>query len=208
MLQKKIFFFAATFPSSILSNRAMENEQELVRRIISGERQGFRLLIERYQRLVLHMAGRIIRNDTELEDLCQDIFIKIYQELPKFRFQSKLSTWIATVAYRTAINYAKKKKIPVSDLAENALEHHQTAITPESLYSQKTLKELIHKHVDKLPVHYRTVLTLYHLEDMNYKEIGEITQMPEGTVKNYLFRARKLLKEQLQTYLPQEEMII
>lgn len=199
---------AATFPTPILSNGTMENEKELVRRILQGERQAFRQLVDQYQRLVLHMAGRIIRNEAELEDLCQDIFIKIYQELPKFRFQSKLSTWIATVAYRTAINYAKKKKLPLSELSEQAFNALPSEFNPEDDSIQKSQQELIHKAVEKLPLHYRTVLTLYHLEGMSYQEIGEITDMPAGTVKNYLFRARKILKDKLQIHLPKEEMII
>jgi RNA polymerase sigma-70 factor (ECF subfamily) len=79
--------------------------------------------------------------------------------------------------------------------------------TPENLFERKDLHTFIHQQIEKLPPQYRVVLTLYHLEGMNYAEIEEITGMPEGTVKNYLFRARKLLKDQLMLQLPKEALL-
>ena len=78
---------------------------------------------------------------------------------------------------------------------------------PESLVAEKDMDAFVLKLVEKLPVQYRTVLTLYHLEGMTYPEIGEVTRMPEGTVKNYLFRARNLLKDVVKKYLEKEELL-
>ena len=78
---------------------------------------------------------------------------------------------------------------------------------PEEILSDKDLDEWTMKQIEDLPVQYKTVLTLYHVDGMNYAEIGAVTDMPEGTVKNYLFRARKLLKEKVKRYLPNEEGI-
>ncbi|MTI32503.1 RNA polymerase sigma factor [Xanthovirga aplysinae] len=184
----------------------MIDERTLVGSILNGNKEAFKLLVNQYQRLVLHMAARIIQDDHELEDLCQEIFIKVYEQLSKFKFQSKLSTWIATIAYRTAINHAKKNKRSSADqLSEDNL---QTAETdPETLYSKKDITKIVHQQIKGLPVHYRTILTLYHLEEMNYQEIRKVTGLPEGTVKNYLFRARKILKKNLESYSLKEEIL-
>ena len=79
--------------------------------------------------------------------------------------------------------------------------------TPESLTSEKDLDAFIFKLIDELPAQYKTVLMLYHVEEMAYSEISEIMTMPDGTVKNYLFRARNLLKEKVKKYLGKEELL-
>ena len=183
-------------------------DQELVSRVLSGETQAFRLLIKRHEKLVAHMIGRIVKHDGEREDLCQDVFIRVYEKLKEFTFQAKLSTWIATIAYRYAINHLRKKKLVFDDFPEEN-RWEQSLIdsdNPEILFSEQNMDDYVMKLVDKLPTHYKTVLLLYHVDNMNYLEIGEITGMPEGTVKNYIFRARKLLKESVIKYLGKEEI--
>lgn len=149
--------------------------------------------------------------------------MKIYQNLGKFEFKSKLSTWIAKIAYNSCINYLKKKKVPLyDDLAEA-----ETPAAGESsgeraagyidsvagdmpaqdeMMMIQELSQFLHEEINQLPVQYRTILTLYHLDELSYKEIEEITNLPEGTVKSYLFRARKLLKERLLEKYPAEEL--
>jgi RNA polymerase sigma-70 factor (ECF subfamily) len=117
-----------------------------------------------------------------------------------------LSTWIATIAYRHAINHLRKKKIEIADLPEDErfAERFIADSNPGETLEDNEMEELVMKMIDQLPAQYRVVLTLYHLEDMNYAEIGDTTGMPEGTVKNYLFRARQLLKEKVKTYMAKE----
>ncbi len=192
------------------SNVEMIDDNLLVKKILDDNTQAFTMLVKQYQHLVVHMIGRLIHDKEDREDLCQEVFLKVYQKLADFNFQSKLSTWIATIAYRTAINYLQKKKIMITGDVEDAALERKFTISPESpdsLFARKDLRQFVHQQIEKLPVQYKTVLTLYHLEGMNYEEIREVTQMPEGTVKNYLFRARKLLKEQLMTALPKEELL-
>lgn len=190
----------------------MRDERELVSEVINGNRHAFKLLIKQYERLVAHMVYRIIENTEDREEICQDVFIKVYNKLPEFNFQSKLSTWIATIAYRHGLNHLKKKKrVPINDMEDEALFKYESALidyqTPEHLINKADTKQLVHHLIEKLPVQYKTVLTLFHLDEMSYPEIVDITGMPEGTVKNYLFRARKLLKEKLKSYLIREELI-
>jgi len=145
------------------------------------------------------MVGRMIRNKSECEEICMDVFLKVHQKLGDFNFQSKLSTWIGAIAYRLSLNHLRKNQILSDDFAsEEILTLANHDMNPEKIYSRKELKEYVHRLVQQLPPFYSVVITLYHLEEKNYKEIEEITGFPEGTVKSYLFRGRKLLKEKLE----------
>jgi RNA polymerase sigma-70 factor (ECF subfamily) len=187
----------------------MIDDKALVLRITNGDMQAFRLLIKQNERLVAHMIGRLIDQTEDREEICQDVFMKVYEKLADFNFQSQLSTWIGTIAYRHAINHLRKKKVKVSDIPEEEsfTEHFISDDNPGEALAEKELEGQLLALIDQLPVQYKTVLTLYHLDDKNYSEIGEITGMPEGTVKSYLFRARALLKEKAKKHLNAEEWI-
>lgn len=187
----------------------MIDDRALVLKILGGDIQAFRHLIRQHEKLVAHMIGRLVRNTAEREELCQDVFLKVHEKLGDFSFQSRLSTWIATIAYRHAINHLRKQKMLFSELPE---EQTFTARfiepeTPESILAEQDLDSFILKLIDELPAQYKTVLTLYHVEEMSYQEICEITGMPEGTVKSYLFRSRNLLKESVKKYLGKDVML-
>jgi len=143
-----------------------------------------------------------MNNKEDAEDICQEVFVKVYNNLGGFSFQSRLSTWIARIAYNTSINYLKKHKGTETISHHADLESfHFTDDNPEKQLTKKDHAEYIHQLINQMPVHYKTVITLYHLNEFSYQEIEDITGIPEGTVKSYLFRARKLLKEKLQTHL-------
>lgn len=198
----------------------MQAEKAQIEKILSGDMAAFRDFVDEYQRLVCHVVFRMVLNESDREELSQEVFVKIYQNLGKFEFKSKLSTWIAKIAYNTCINYLKKKKIPLyDDLAEaDHFSPGQSAATSyiemvagesqgqDELMMTQELNQFLHAEINRLPVQYRTVLTLYHLDELSYKEIGEIVNLPEGTVKSYLFRARKLLKERMLEKYPAEEL--
>ena len=166
----------------------------------------FRHLIKQNERLVAHMIGRLIDHREDREELCQDVFLRVYEKLGEFSFQSKLSTWIATIAYRHGVNHLRKKKIETSDIPEEEsfTAHFISDNDIEEELADREMDSMILQWIHQLPVHYKTVLTLYHVDSMNYQEIENITGMPEGTVKNYLFRGRHLLKEKVKKYLGNE----
>ena len=185
----------------------MHNEEEIISRIVNGDVMAFKILVKQYEKLVTYMVSRLVQNNEDAQDICQEVFLKVYRHLGSFKFQSKLSTWIAQIAYGTAINHLKKtsgKKNLTDDIADFE-NYHRTTDDPETILTKKNNAAFIQQQVEKLPVHYRTVLTLYHLNEFSYLEIEEITGMPEGTVKNYLFRARKLLKEKLEIYIKYQQ---
>lgn len=187
----------------------MTEDQILVSRVIRGDLGSFRLLIKKHQRLVAHMVARLIDNNEDREEICQDVFIKVHEKLKEFSFNSRLSTWIATIAYRHAVNHLRKQKIRINDIPdeEHFTSHFIAGDNPGEDLEDQDLNALAMKFINQLPVQYKTVLTLYHLEGMTYPEIGEATGMPEGTVKSYLFRARATVKEGIKKYIGKEELL-
>jgi RNA polymerase sigma factor (sigma-70 family) len=187
----------------------MIEDQALVARVVSGDKQAFRLLIKQHERLVAHMVSRLVDRNEDREELCQDVFLKVHEKIAEFNFQSKLSTWIATIAYRMGINHLRKKKIVLSDIPEEErfTAHFISDNDPQENMEDNEIEAMTLRLIDQLPPHYKTILTLYHVDQMNYGEIGAITGMPEGTVKNYLFRARTLLKEKVKKYLGKEQLL-
>ena len=182
------------------------NDSELIGQILNGNMNAFTFLVNRYQKLVVHITGRLIQRHDELEDVCQEVFLKVYQNLGKYRNECKLSTWIATIAYNTSINYLRKfKKGDVVNPDDSAALRNLTEYRSDD-FEKTDLYQYIRDQIELLPVQYRTVLTLFHLEEFSYQEIGEITGMPEGTIKSYLFRAKALLKETLKFVVDQNSL--
>ncbi len=181
----------------------MPTEKEIINKILQGDIRSFEQLVKQYENLVFVVVSRLTGNREDAKDICQEVFIKVFRNLGSFAFQSKLSTWIAKIAYLTTLNHQKKQRRTAGHLPEDLDSFSFTAETPEQLLSRKEQSAYIQELIGQMPAAYKTVLTLYHLNEFSYKEIEEITGMPEGTVKNYLFRARKLLKEKLEIYLNQ-----
>jgi RNA polymerase sigma factor (sigma-70 family) len=181
----------------------------LIKKTLAGNRKAFESIIRQHQRLVSHIVFRMVSNQADREDICQDVFVKVYQHLGSFQFESKLSTWIAKIAYNTCLNYLEKKKVLLFDDIsgeERSLESLPGNGTgPDRLAEEKEVSSLLRSEIERLPVHYRTIITLYHLDRMSYKEIAETMELPQGTVKSHLFRARRLLKERLTSkYQPED----
>ena len=186
----------------------MISDQALVSAVLNGERQALREFIKRHERLVSHMVARLVDDKSDREEICQDIFMRAYQKLGEFNFQSKLSTWVATIAYRHGVNHLRKQKMKFSDLPIES--DDWVFVDAENLETEiedREMEAIILKNIEHLPAQYKIVLTLYHLDGMNYDEIGQATGMPEGTVKSYLFRARNLLKERVNKFLGKEEAL-
>jgi len=188
----------------------MTDDRALAGKILAGDKGAFRTLVEQYQRLVSHIVFRMIRNNTDREDVCQEVFLKVYENLPTFRFESKLSTWIAKIAYNTSVSNLEKMKAHLYDNVctenEPLEEISDKGVLPDRYAETRDLSLHLAREIDKLPVLYGTILSLYHLEGMSYNEIVQIMQLPEGTVKSYLFRARRLLKKRLLAQYQREEL--
>ena len=168
--------------------------------------------------LVAQIIFKMIPDSEDRKDIAQDIYLKTFQHLESFRFQSKLSTWIGQIAYNTCISYLRKKKLILldNDGADNEFaderldllnrESDQGDNQTETPLFGKELSKILKIEIDKLSPVYKTLITLYHNEELSYSAIAEITGLPEGTVKNYLFRARKTLRNNLSLMYKKEAL--
>jgi len=191
-------------------------DRQLVEKVLTGDTSAFATIIKNTEALVAQIVFKMVDNIEDRKDLAQDIYLKAYKNLPGFRFGSKFSTWIAQVSYNTCLDYLRKKKLVLQDTVHDDGDEDLPGINNK--YSlelnvgadkdifRKELSGILKTEIDRLPVIYKTLITLYHNEEMSYDEIAQITQLPEGTLKNYLFRARKALKNSLLQHYKKEDL--
>lgn len=173
------------------------SDKAIVTNILNGNIQDFAIVVKSTEKLVAQIVCKMATNENDQRDLVQDIYLKAYQNLPSFQFKSKLSTWIANIAYNTTINYLQKKKIPIIGIEKTIEDKFKVTENPELETIKTEAEQILNAEIAKLPPLYKTLITLYHLEELTNKEISEITNLPEGTIKSYLYRARKILKDNI-----------
>jgi len=180
------------------------SDKVIVTNILNGNIQDFAMIVKSTEKLVTQVVRKMTTNVDDQMDLVQDIYLKAYQNLPSFQFKSKLSTWIANIAYNTTVNYLQKKRIPIIGI-ENTIENNFTITDNPELATIKTeAVEILNAEIDKLPPLHKTLIHLYHLENLPIKEISAIINLPEGTIKSYLSRARKTLKDNINHHFKNE----
>lgn len=178
----------------------MTSDKELVDHVVNGDVSAFKVLVHQYERLVFSIVSKlIVEPKEEIEDVCQEVFLRVHQKLGSFKFQSKLSTWIATIAHNLALTYLKKNRPVHTSLDEDVLESPD-GNTPESILTASTEAEFIRSQIDLLPTKHKIALSLFHLDEFNIREVSSVMKISEGAVKVLLFRARKQLKERLEFY--------
>ncbi len=194
------------------------DERALVERILNGDREAFLAFIDRYERLVKHVVFRMVNDDRDREELCQDVFVRAHRSLDGFRFESKLSTWLARIARNMCLNHLEKKKVPLyadeapAPSGETPDAHTALNRVPDldadvsGVAEGRQWRERVREGIQALSEHYRTALTLYHLEGMSVSQISEVMDNPEGTVKSHLYRGRKKLKDWVLDRYQREEL--
>jgi RNA polymerase sigma-70 factor (ECF subfamily) len=173
-----------------------DHDRYLVNKVLAGDNALFGTIIKNTETLVAQVVMKMVTHAEDRKDLAQEIYLKAFKNLGSFKFKSKLSTWIAQIAYNSCFDYLRRRKLVLSD-ADEAILTIAAAEDAEQRIRTKELANLLKQAMDKLTPVYRTLVTLYHQEEMGYREIGQITGLPEGTVKSYLFRARKALQQEL-----------
>ncbi|MBM3374748.1 MAG: RNA polymerase sigma factor RpoE [Betaproteobacteria bacterium] len=189
-----------------------EADQVLVRRVQDGDQAAFNLLVLKYQRKVLRLVSRIVRDPSEVEDVVQEAFVKAYRALPKFRGESAFYTWLYRIAVNTAKNHLVslgKQPIPMTDLTPDADDTESFEArsvvtdnqTPESLLLSRQIAETVNQSIESLPAELRTAITLREIEGLSYEEIAEAMNCPIGTVRSRIFRAREFISAALRPLL-------
>ncbi len=175
----------------------MTTDQEtlIVNKIIGGDTQAFAVLVDRYKDLVFTLAIRMLKNREEAEEVSQDTFIKVYKSLPKFKGDSKLSTWVYKVAYNTCLDRIKKNnrrqsEITIDSFTENQIKTLDNAL---SALEEKEQQQTIQDCLQQLSSKDSFLLTLFYFEELSLEEISQIVNMEPNTVKVNIHRARKRL---------------
>lgn len=202
-LSKKLQLYSC---SKVLFNVTNPDDHQLVDKIVRGDGRAFQVLTRNTQRLVNQIVCRMISDPRDREDIVQDVYMKAFHKISNFRFQCKLSTWLGQIAYNTCLKYLAKKRLVYlkDDKATESLQATDDQVEP--LLVKKELAAVLQKAIDTLPPVYQTLVVLFHTEELSNEEIGVITGLPNGTIKSYLFRARKMLKEILLTNYKREDL--
>ncbi len=187
-----------------------EVDHALVERAQAGDDQAFEVLFAKYQRKVARLLSRYIRDQSEVEDVSQEAFIKAYRALPSFRGESAFYTWLYRISINTAKNYlvAQGRRAPTStefdvDEAESFEDAGQLRDinTPESLMQSRQIGETVDAAMAGLPDDLRSAIMLREIEGLSYEEIAEAMSCPIGTVRSRIFRAREVVADKLRPLL-------
>lgn len=190
---------AATPSFSQLSSAS---DRELVATAATGLEGSFEELVRRYQRPISAYVYRMVGDYEAALDLTQEIFIKVYGSLARYRSEFKFSTWIYKIAHNSAVDHLRRNAGRERSLV-NGIEGDQYdlpiesgSLSPEQESERKERRLEIESVVRSLPTTYRELIVLRHSQDLTYEEIVEVTGLPLGTVKNRLFRAREMMRSQ------------
>ncbi|MGF7060757.1 RNA polymerase sigma factor [Brassicibacter mesophilus] len=182
------------------------NEDQIVSELKNGNKAIFPYIVDLFKNRVFGMTYKFTNDYDESQDLSQEIFLKIYKEIGKFRFESKLSTWIYRISLNACLDWKRKNSkiinINISSISsesknDSSFEIRDNSPLPEDMIISNENQREVHELVYKLPDNYKSVIIMYHFNNMSYQEIAFALDIPERTVETRLYRARRMLKEEV-----------
>lgn len=184
----------------------MTDDRPLVNAVLAQAPGAFERLVREYQGLCWHIIQRMVRHPEDTRELCQETFLRVHQCMHQYRFDSALKSWIGQVAYSVAKRHLEKRRIALVDAVdadEHAalLEDVGDSFDLEAACADDEINAHLHAAIEALPPLQRTILTLYHLDEVPIGEIASITGLAEGTIKSHLFRSRQRLRAVLDRHL-------
>jgi RNA polymerase sigma-70 factor (ECF subfamily) len=183
-------------PGRVTAPAANVDDGQLVALALAGQGDCFGTLVERYERAVYHLCLRTMRDPEEAKDCAQEAFFKAFRSLRTFKAGAKFSTWIFSIAYHACCDrLARRKRFTDDELPDGA----DPSPGPAALAELNDEARALRAAIEALPEKYRAVITLYHLQGRQYEEIAQVLDLPMGTVKTHLFRAKDLLRKTLTT---------
>ena len=182
-----------------------EQDRVLVEQALGGDQRAYQRLVEKYQEALTRHVGRMMRDKGEVADLVQEAFIKAFASLTSYSADYAFSTWLYKIATNHTIDYLRKKKLPTFSIdkplqtkdGELQMELPDTTWRPDKHVVADQRNALIAEAIDQLPEKYHRVIVMRHQEELSYEEIAEQLDLPLGTVKAHIFRARALLYKYL-----------
>ncbi|MDW8368355.1 MAG: sigma-70 family RNA polymerase sigma factor [Abditibacteriales bacterium] len=182
------------------------SDEQLVQRCRAGDRTAFNELVSRHYRGIYRLTLRQVGNLTDAEDLTQETFVKAYAALAQFNMAQKFTTWLYAIAVHLCIDHARKRRVPTVSWEEENDEGSTISLLdrlpddapqPDEVVERADLSMRVRQAMLSLPPKYRAVVLLRHIEGLRIEEIAKTLDMPLGTVKTNLFRARKILEKKL-----------
>jgi RNA polymerase sigma factor (sigma-70 family) len=188
------------------------SDNQIIDEIRSGKKHSFTALVDRYKDRAFTLAVRMLRNREEAEEAAQDAFIRAYNALNRFEGKSRFSTWFYRILYNVCLTRAAKRKAaPIQLEYDDSIEQNEAEFFVEPSeaidFETQDIIGFVKKTMDTLPTKYQTILSLFYFQELSHEEIGEVTQLPIGTIKTHLFRARSLLQQRLQKELQMEKAV-
>ncbi|NNE26961.1 MAG: sigma-70 family RNA polymerase sigma factor [Saprospiraceae bacterium] len=169
---------------------------QLIHAILSGDTEAFSSLVEQHQDYVYTVCYSVLKNKVEAQEAAQDTFIKVYKSLEHYNEGAKLRSWMYKIAYRTALDYIRKRKYS-DDLDIVEMVKPDSDMRSDQKMEKDDLNAILSAAIDDLPEDEAVLIRLFYLEEMNVKELEEITGLSNSNIKVKLFRARKHLQKQL-----------
>lgn len=169
------------------------SDEALIRSVLAGNQRACEQLVRRHQDMVARFVWRLVPSTEDREEVCQDVFLKAFMSLHTFKFDSKFTTWLYSIAYRTAVSRLRSRRHDADELPEDLMADETVAGEVETA----EVAALLEQAISRLDVEERGILTLYHISGCGIPEIAIIFGKPEGTIKSILFRVRQRLKERL-----------
>ena len=182
------------------------NDQHYINLAIAGNSNAFAVLVDRYKSFVFTLSIKMLQNREEAEEVAQDVFIKVYRSLQKFKTESKFSTWLYRITYNTCLDRmrSKKRNTPVFSFDNFEEDEVVSLISVLDTIEERERKQMIQKCLDLLPAEDGFLLTLYYFQENSLKEISRIMGINENNLKIKLFRSRRRLTAILKTQLEPE----
>ena len=171
-------------------------EQELVRKALAGDERAFRKILESHYTLIYSVVRGVAGQRGETDDIVQEVFIKIFRALGDFRGDSRLSTWIYRIARNEALNAMDRRRPQVIPI-EDCMELPDAGESPDAALRRRMSRERLERLMERLDENQRVAIELRYVSEKSYEEIAEIMQIPLGTVKTYIYRAKLSLKRMM-----------
>lgn len=174
-------------------------EHELIERCRQGDDEAFRELVDQYKRFVFALIARSVSDHARVEELSQEVFLRIYRGLPHFRGESRLSTWIYRILNNVVAGDHKPRLRAVSlDTTAAEDQPHLEPGVIDRAYSDVELRDRLDKAIERLPPQYQSLVNGHYFGHLGYEELADALQIPLGTVKTHLHRAKRLLRQSLE----------
>ena len=174
-------------------------DEEIVRRVLAGEKRAFAELVERHKDKAMTLAFRMLKNREEAEEALQDAFVRAFYALPRFEWKASFSTWFYRIVYNVCATSLSKRSegehVSLDNEDEQTLNVPSEEPAPDAACESHEIRETVTEEIEKLPENYAGILTLFFVNDQSYEQIVEVTGLPLATVKVRLFRGRLLLRD-------------